>query len=323
MLSRVADSIYWMSRNIERAENLSRFVDVTLHLIIDLPHIAEQQWQPLVMATGDHLYFYEHYGRTSQENVVKFLLFDRNYGNSIATCVQLAREGARSVRETIASEMWEHLNQFYYFVGDAANDPTVLSSPQDFLHEVKMASHLFKGIADSTMNHSEGWHFLQLGRMLERADKTSRILDVKYFSLLRQGVHAGTPTDDLQWTAVLRSVSGFEMYRKRFHALRPERIVQFLTLDPYFPRSIRHCVDESFLSLQAITGGPSPLMRNVAEERLGALQQELAAAQVGDIIAQGLHPFVDQLQNRLNEVGEGIFQTFIAKRADETLMAEA
>lgn len=321
MLSRVADAIYWMSRNVERAENLARFIDVTLILILDLPHVADQQWQPLIMATGDHELFAKRYGKPTPESVIKFLIFDREYHSSILSCIQVARENARSVRETIASEMWEHLNQFYYTVGDAAGDAAVLSAPQDFLNEVKLASHLFKGITDATMSHNEGWHFVQLGRMLERADKTSRILDVKYFSLLRQGNQAGTPADDLQWTAVLRSVSGFEMYRKRFHGLKPERIVQFLVLDREFPRAIRHCVEESYLSLEAITGGATGAPRNTAEHKLDALRKELATALVGDIVASGLHPYVDALQDKLNTVGSAIYETFIAKHPEEMLAA--
>lgn len=317
MLSRVADSIYWMSRNIERAENLARFIDVTMLLTLDLPDQAHLQWQPLVSTTGDHEWFAEHYGQATQESVLKFLMFDRQYGNSLLSCLANARENARSVRETIASEMWEHLNIFYYTVVDAANTPGVLAAPQDFLNDVKLQSHLFKGITDATMSHNEGWHFAHLGRLLERADKTSRILDVKYYVLQRPGQLAGTPTDDLQWTAVLRSVSGFEMYRKRHHGIKPERVVNFLMLDPEFPRAVRHCVDEAFYSLEAISGGRSNVSRNVAEQRLRNLRSELAASQVGDIIARGLHPFIDSLQTKLNDIGEGIFQTFIALRPEQ------
>ena len=151
MLSRVADAVYWMSRNIERAENIARFVDVTLHLILDLPEGAEEQWMPLVMTSGDQEEFEKRYGPPTRRNVIKFLIFDREYHSSILSCILCARENARSIRETIASEMWEHLNHFYYRVVEAGGDFAVREAPQEFLGEVKTASQLFHGITDSVM----------------------------------------------------------------------------------------------------------------------------------------------------------------------------
>lgn len=314
MLSRVADSIYWMSRNVERAENLARFVDVTLNLILDMPFGSVEHWQPLVSTTGDHDWFKEHYGEPNRQNVVRFLTFDHEYPNSILSCLQNARENARSVRETISSEMWEHLNQFYFKVNEAARDQSVLEAPQEFFQEVKLSSHLFKGITDGTMTHGEGWHFAKLGRSLERADKTSRILDVKYYILLPQLNDIGTPIDDLQWTAVLRSVSGFEMYRKRHHGITPRRVVNFLVLDREFPRAVLYCVESAEASVHAISGTPAGTFRNVAEQRIGQLRADLAYAHVEDIVASGLHEFLDSLQTKLNGVGESINETFVALR---------
>ncbi|HEY1068076.1 MAG TPA: alpha-E domain-containing protein, partial [Pirellulales bacterium] len=170
MLSRVADAIYWMSRYVERAENLARFVDVTLNMMLDLPEGMREQWMPLIYTTGDHETFTERYGAPTQDNVVRFLAFDRQNPNSILSCLYAARENARSVRDTISSEMWEELNTFYYMVKDAADNRDSTESAPDFFHDVKMGSHLFKGITDNTMSHNEGWHFAQLGRLLERAD---------------------------------------------------------------------------------------------------------------------------------------------------------
>lgn len=316
MLSRVADAIYWMSRYVERAENMARFVDVNLNMMLDRPAGAEEQWAPLVSVTGDHELFAEHYGVPTRENVVQFLTFDAEYPHSILSCLLAARENARSVREAIASEMWEHLNQFYYSVRDAARQPTLSESPTEFFHQVKLASHLFAGITDNTLSHGEGWHFAGLGRMLERADKTSRILDVKYFILLPRVQDVGTPTDDLQWSAVLRSVSGFEMYRKQHHQIDPKRVVGFLVLDRWFPRAILHCIDIANGSLHAISGSPQGTFCNVAEKRLGQLHSELAYAHVDEIISGGLHEFLDSLQTKLNLVADGIYDTFIAMRPE-------
>jgi uncharacterized alpha-E superfamily protein len=311
MLSRVADSIYWMSRYVERAENLARFADVTHNMSLDLPPEFEKQWVALVYASGDHEYFEEHYGSPTRENVIQFLTFDRDYAGSILSCVYAARENARSVRESISSEMWEQLNQFYITVRDAANAGP-LQSPNDFFQYIKNASHLFVGITVTTFSQGEAWHFSRLGRVLERADKTSRILDVKYFTLLPSVQDVGTPIDDLQWSAVLRSVSGFEMFRKRHHGITPKRVVGFLVLDRQFPRAIMHCIDVAYRSLHTITGSPEGTFWNVADKRLGQLRSELAYSTVDEIIGMGLHEFLDAIQGKLNDIGEGIYQTFIA-----------
>ncbi len=317
MLSRVADSIYWMARYVERAENLARFIDVTLNLILDQPHGTAQQWEPLVNATGDEKFFAKHYGQANAENVIRFLGFDKNYPNSILSSLIAARENARTVREAISSEAWEQLNEFYHFVRDASDQRFRNDSPSDFFRTVKQHSHLFHGILDATMSHGRGWHFANLGRLLERADKTSRILDVKYFTLLPTVHDVGTTIDDLQWSAVLRSVSGFEMFRKRYHGITVDRVIEFLILDPAFPRAIRYCIANADQSLHEISGSPLGSFRNSAEQRLGRLKAELAYTDVRSIAQMGLHQFVDGLQRTLNEVGGAVHDTFFAMRPVE------
>lgn len=313
MLSRVADSIYWMSRYVERAENLARFIDVTLNLQLDLPPGSAEPWQPLIYTTGDHEYFAKKYGVANQENVIHFLTFDTEYSSSIRSCLDAARENARSVRETISSEMWEQLNLFYYFVRERTGDQ-LRESPLDFYNEIKLRSNLFKGLTDNTMSRGEGWNFSRLGRLIERADKTTRILDVKYFLLLPTVSDIGSPTDDLQWQAVLRSVSGMEMFRKLYHQITPQRVVKFLVLDRSFPRAVHYCVCELEKALHQIAGTPADTFSNLAEQRAGRLRSELAYTTVDDIIAHGLHEFLDGLQTHLNRIGEGVHETFIAMR---------
>ena len=172
MLSRVAASIYWMSRYIERAENVARFVDVNLHLILDMPIGMQAQWEPLVSTTGDDEVFAERYGEASREAVIQFLAFDADNSNSIVSCLRAARENARSIRENISSEMWEQLNDAYLLVTNTSEE-WAMAEPHEFFREIKLASHLFMGLTDNIMSHSEGWHFSQLGRLIERADKTS------------------------------------------------------------------------------------------------------------------------------------------------------
>src|SRR5579872_116552 len=305
MLSRVADSIYWMSRYVERAENVARFVDVNLNLMLESTSGADQQWQPLVNITGDHAEFTKRHGEASQKNVIQFLTFDRENPNSIISCLRVARENARSVREIISSEMWLQLNTFYLMVNSAAAGGKGLESPHEFFTEVKLSSHLFTGVTDATMTHGEAWHFCRLGRKLERADKTSRILDVKYFILLRSVADVGTPFDEVQWAAVLRSTSAFEMYRKRHGRISPKSIVEFLLLDPEFPRAIRFCLNAARDSFHAISGTPIGTYRKPAEKLLGQLCADLAYANVDDVMAAGLHEYLDDLQTKMNQASTG------------------
>jgi uncharacterized alpha-E superfamily protein len=317
MLSRVADSIYWMSRYVERAENVARFVDVNLNLMLDSPTI-DQQWQPLVNTTGDHVDFAKRYGAVATpENVLRFLTFDRENPNSIISCLRAARENARSVREIISSEMWLQLNTFYLMVNSAAGSGQGFQSPPGFYSDVKQASHLFTGITDATMTHSEGWHFCRLGRKLERADKTSRILDVKYFIILHSVSDVGTIHDDVQWVAVLRSASAFEMYRKRHGRISPMAIVEFLLLDPEFPRAVRFCLNSARDSLHAISGTPMGANHKDAEKLLGKICSDLGNATVDEIITGGLHEYLDALQTNVNEASTGIYERFFAARVPE------
>lgn len=315
MLSRVADSIYWMSRYVERAENVARFIDVNLQLMLESTAGDDQQWQPLVNTTGDHESFAKRYREATQPNVMHFLTFDPDNPNSILSCLRAARENARTVREIISSSMWVELNKFYLMVTSAAVNPQALTSPHEFFTEVKNSSHLFNGVTDATMTHGEGWHFLHMGRMLERADKTSRILDVKYFILLRSLEDIGTPFDDVQWAAVLRSASAFEMYRKRHGRISPRGVADFMLLDREFPRAIRFCLLAARDSLYAISGTPVGTFRNSAEKILGQLCSALSYTSVDDIFNHGLHEYLDDLQTRMNQVGTEIFETFLALKS--------
>ncbi len=311
MLSRVADAIYWMNRYVERAENVARFVDVNLHLGLDLPEGAVEQWAPLVATTGDDAWFTERYGVASRANVIRFLTFDAEYPSSILSCLRAARENARSTREIISSELWQAINEAYLFVSAAARDPSeVLRSPHDFYAEIKRAAQLYLGVTYVTMTHNEAWHFARLARLLERADKTSRILDVKYFILLPDPNDVGTPYDEIQWAALLKSASAFEMYRKRWGPIVPSRVIEFLLFDPKFPRSTRYCVTKAERSLHAITGRALESADTLAEQRIGRLRSELEYADAREIIQRGLHEHVDAFQQKLNGVGLAVQTSF-------------
>lgn len=312
MLSRVANSIYWMARYVQRAENIARFIEVTNNVALDQPDSRLEQWEPLIQATGDEEIYAKHYSGFAAEDVCQFLTFDKEYHSSILTSVSQARENARTVREAISSEAWEHLNSFFHFVSRAAGDSTACSDPL-FYSEIVQKSYLFNGILDGTMTRGPGWHFANVGRVLERADKTSRILDVKYFTLLRNVSDMNTTHDDLLWSAVLRSVSGFEMFRKHYHALTVERIVEFLVLDEGFPRAIRYCVQRARESLQQVKG-PVVASQNSALLLIGQLVEDLDCNDAERIINGGLHEFIDSIQTALNEISVAIHDTYFAFR---------
>jgi uncharacterized alpha-E superfamily protein len=323
LLSRVADSIYWMARYIERAENVARFIDVNLNLQIDLPLEPAYQWQPLIDTAGDTARFKERFGEATEQKVIQFLTFDQENPNSIFFCLRAARENARSVRETISSEMWEQLNSMYLQVQLQRSMPGHEALPE-ILRGIRMACHMFEGITDATMSHNEAWHFLRLGRMMERADKTSRILDVKYFILLPNTANVGTPYDDLHWSAVLKSVSGFEFYRKQHGRISPRNIVEFLVMDGEFPRAICHCIGTAGESLRAITRSCPNSSQQESERLLEALEADLGNVSVDRILQPGLHEYLDGLQTRINAVDDSLLQDFFVWRpVDQTMSAGA
>ena len=314
MLSRVANSVYWMCRYVERAENVARFLGVNLHLILDMPSDQGRQWEPMIQVTGDHEEFQKKYSEYNQENVTRFLVFDKDYPNSIASSLRAARENASSIREIISSELWEQVNRFYLDL----NDPDIVSlafdDPHKFFQNVKMQGHMFSGLLYSTMSHGEAWHFARMGLLVERADKTSRILDVKYFLLLPQLEYVGTPYDNIQWATVLKSASALEMYRKRFHRISPNQVAQFLIFDEQFPRSIRYCVTKTGESMRKITGSPQGAVSNQAEKVLGRLKADLDYTDIQEVVARGMHEFLDDFQTKLNNVDDAVNCTFFKMR---------
>jgi len=310
MLSRVANSIYWMCRYIERAENVARFINVNLNLLLDMPMEKGQPWEPVVVTTGDRNLFENKYPDYATETVMRFLTLDRDYPNSILSCLAAARENARSIREIISSEMWEHLNNFYLELADARSLEYSIKDPLRFFRIIQMRSHLFTGLMDCTMSHGEAWNFARIGMMLERADKTSRILDVKYFMLLPRADLVNTPIDNIQWTAVLKSASAFEMFRKQHHHITPRNVADFLIFDRQFPRSIRHCITKAMICLHRIMGSAPGSAHNMAEKVIGRLEADLEYTDIDEVIELGMHEYLDGLQTRLNHADTAIAATF-------------
>lgn len=315
MLSRVAESIFWMSRCIERAENVARFIDVNQRLSLGVNDDANLQWAPLVYTTGGEQLFFELYGPDAafvRDRVLRFLISETGNPNSILSCLTNARQNARGVRENLTTPMWEEINRFYLLVREAATKPGTLRRPDEFLTAVKRASHLIWGVTDSTMSRGEAWHFCRMGRLLERADKTSRILDVKYYILLPQPQDVGMPYDVVQWSALLESTSALQMYRRRFGRIVPIHVAEFLILDRLFLRSLHYGVLGAEASLHAITGTAGGAYTNCSEQKLGMLKADLDCAHIDDIVSQGMHQFIDAFQIRLNEVGDAVHECFFS-----------
>jgi len=308
MLSRVANSIYWMCRYLERAENVARFVNVNLHLMLDLGQSPENaQWHPLVAASGDEADFAKRYKHSTERNVIRFLTFDEKNPNSILSCIDAARENGRTVREVIPSDMWEQINELYHFVHKESRKRS-LTDPQGFYAHIRFANYLFTGLLENAMSHGEAWHFARMGTMLERADKTARILDVKYFLLLPGLEYVDSPYDAVQWGAVLKSVNAFEMYRKQFQRINYKDVARFMIFDPCFPRSLMYCISAAERSLRAVAAqGKSD---SPAQAEMAILRNMLNATTIEAVLKNGLHEFIDAFQFNLNIVDQAIYRSF-------------
>lgn len=312
MLSRVADAIYWCNRYVERVENLARFVEANLYLGMELPDGIDEQWEPLILTSGGHEDFYKRYSQADRENVIEFLSIDKQNPNSILSCLIYARENARSVRETMPSIVYQRLNDLYLDVKGYESDPGRTRNYLDFFQRLKQGVHLYFGEMDACVYRNETWHFAHLGKFMERADKTSRMLDLKYYHLLPKVSQVGTPLDLLQWSSLLRSSDAFEMYRQEHGALSIENIIAFLLLDSHLPRSAYYCLQRVEDCLHNISGCLHSYYSNEAERKIGMMRSHLQYTQVDDVLQVGLHEYLDQFQKEVNELGCLIEETFFS-----------
>jgi uncharacterized alpha-E superfamily protein len=325
MLSRVADSLYWMSRYIERAENNARIADVNLQLVLDLTNQrdadSQQQWDPIISSLEEGELFSSLYEAPSGEAVIDFVSLQKKNPNSIFSCLSRARENARTTREQISSEMWEQINKLYLFVKSDSAKKLVRTSPYEFFKRIITGSHLFQGITDATMTHAEGWDFIRIGRLLERADCTSRILDVKYHILLPSGEKVGGNVDTIQWMSVLKSCSALEAYRKVYVGqVAPWKVAEFITTHSAFPRSIRFSVDCFDAALHHISGSAESKYANEAERLSGRLRSDLDYVTIGDIFKFGLHEYLEQIQERLVEISDAMHSSYCAETTLENVV---
>lgn len=316
MLSRVADACFWLSRYMERAESHARLLDVNIQLLLDFEDqnggTIQQHWQPLLATLEDQELFQKlHPEGITGESVMDFVTFEKKNPGSIVSCVSLARENARTVREQISSEMWEQLNRIYLNLHSQLARAAFQDSPIDFYRQLVADLHSFQGITDATMTHGEGWQFLQAGKFLERADSTSRVLDMKYHILLPMGEQVGGTIDLTQWMAVLRSCSAMEAFLKISRGnVTSWGVAEFLILHDSFPRSLRFCVDCLDGALHDISGCDRGHFSNEAERLCGMLRSSLDYMTIGAIFEAGLHQYLDSIQMRLIEISNALGKTY-------------
>jgi uncharacterized alpha-E superfamily protein len=312
MLSRVANTLYWMVRYVERADNLARLIDVNQQLLLDSERLDSERlrafWHPIVMSTGDDETFHSLYDQTGSAEVIRFLTDDPRNPNSITSCIALARENARTVRDQISDELWEELNALYLFTRSSEAGHLIATDPTLYYGRIRRAAVTLLGIAASTTPRGEQWDFMELGRHLERADKTTRFLDVA--SYLPDGAD-GAQSAALHWSAILRSCGALGAFRAFERAITARGVVDFLVFSKTFPRSVRHCIERVDVCLHRISGTPRGSFGNDAEREAGRLLADLNFGVTDDAFAGGLHGYLDALQTRFNRIGEAVFESYV------------
>lgn len=319
MLSRTADHLFWMSRYTERAENTARLLDVNYQTSL-LPQSAaraQDGWRGLLSISELRPSYAAHYGDVvTPRDVMDFMVKDEKNPSSIVSCLRNARENGRAVRGALTTEVWETQNQTYLEVVRMLRNGDFERDPSQFFEWVKFRSHLSRGVTLGTMLQDEAFHFLRMGTFLERADNTARLVDVKFHAAQSDfdGIapSKAEEVDFYHWSAILRSVSGFEVYRKVYRdVIKPERVAELLILRPDMPRSMLGCLNEVMSNLAMVTSDPA----SETQRRAGKLRADLQYARIDEILATGLHAFLTQFLDRVNELGAHISREFLMPAA--------
>jgi uncharacterized alpha-E superfamily protein len=323
MLSRVARHVYWMARYIERAEDTARLISVNANLLLDLPRTTDFGWEPLIFITGSEALFYENYDRPDELSAIKFLLGDRENPGSILSSLSSARENLRTTRDVVPREAWEQINDLYLYVRDHLEMGMSRRGRYEFLKRITQGAQQVTGLLSGTMTHSAAYYFVRMGRNLERAEMTTRILDVRSANLLirqsqsqfqdnqeqaqEQTLQELNPFENIQWMSVLKSLNAYQMYRQqvRLRVGGPD-VLKFLLQDPQFPRTVYHCLSE----LESCLG---KLQKNAEMlDSIADLKRRLTTANVPELAREGLHEFIDNLQIGLGHIHEQISATYFA-----------
>ena len=320
MLSRTADHLFWMSRYMERAENTARMLDVNYQtsLMPQSADAAEKGWKGLLgisELTGDYA---KRHSEVTAQQVMEYMVLDAQNPSSIRSCLMAARENARAVRGTLTTEVWETQNQTWLEFQRMVGSGNLHRDPSTLFEWVKFRSHLSRGVTVGTMLQDEAFHFLRIGSFLERADNTARLLDVKFHAVdseffgasqsQAQGSAKDVEFDFYHWSAILRSVSGFEVYRKAYrNVIRPEKVAELLILRPDMPRSLAACMHEVVGNLKMVANEQS----GETLRQAGRLRADLQYGRIDEILATGLHAFLTQFLDRVNTIGVGISRDFL------------
>ncbi len=298
LLARYADCIFWLARYIERAENLARILDVNETFSRD-SH-GGQNWRSIVQLNSDEERFFGNHHTASAHSVVHFYVIDGDNPNSLVSAIRYARENARTLRPLISTEMWVQLNVFYNRLAALSAADLAPGNLAALFAMIKEACQTHTGITEGTFFRDQGWYFYQIGRYIERADQTTRLLDMKYHLLLPSISDVGSPVDESQWNALLRSAAGYHAYR-RLHAASttPGRVAGFMLLNSAFPRSVHHCVREVGRLLGEVKSHHGLRGGNAAAEELDRLQVLLGTLDIAAILKSGLHEFLDSIQWQL------------------------
>lgn len=301
MLSRVADSLYWMSRYFERADHCARVLEANFNLMLNPSKVStEERWKRIMASLG----IPETSAGIDPQMAMVTLTSDPDNGSSIVSCISESRENAGQVREQISSEMWERLNRLYHDVTQADTRLEADADPLRLVAAVREGSYQFQGVTAATMNHGEGWHFIQLGKYMERSCALPVLLDA-YFSTASQA-------DDLDWVGLLASCAAFESYCKVYTAdLKPDCMAEFLLLNPEFPYSVRYAVDRMNSALAAISETSLTKATTRIERIAGRLRAFLAYAQITDIMSGGLHRYLDNVIDQCKGLHAAVHEVYI------------
>lgn len=314
MLSRTADHLFWMSRYMERAENTARMLDVNYQTAL-LPQsdaVAELGWRGLLAIselTGDYV---KRYGDIKPARLMEFMVSDEQNPSSIVSCLRAARENARAVRGTLTTEVWETTNQTWLEFNKLLSNGDLRRDPANVFEWVKFRSHLSRGVVVGTMLQDEAFHFVRIGSFLERADNTARMLDVKFHDVESDFYGQADDRDNeyefYHWSAILRSVSGFEVYRKVYrNVIQPEKVAELLILRADMPRSLAHCMNSLSRNLRFVANDNS----GETLRRAGRIEADLRYGRIDEILATGLHAFLTQFLANVGELGMGISRDFL------------
>jgi uncharacterized alpha-E superfamily protein len=308
MLSRMADALYWMARNLERADNTARLIEINLLHLVEMEEASfgSAQWRPLLRITGSEGVYAQLSSEREidKESVVRFLTQDPTYSNSILQCVHLARENARVVRDRISREMWECINQMWLSTEKTLKNPLSISQAPSFYFELRNRVARFHGVTEDTMMRGEAYGFYRLGTALERADMTARTLDVKYHILLPSAEMVGSALDYYQWAALLKSLSGFEAYRRIYPGgLRPVDVSEFVLFSPVYPRSLRFSVDRMGGALNHI-GFQAPETRTC--QAYHVLRNSIDKNAADSVFKMGLHEFLQDILSQAADLSSAL-----------------